>query len=94
MIQHDAKRWGPPRAALPDRPRLVRVLSLIFELAKVSERAMPDAAGLVLDRLAGAQLFGLNPSADACLIGDAFRLDRVWPAGHAPGFVLSFWDVK
>lgn len=85
MRDHDVKRWGPLRAATDGRPRLVRVLALIQELACVDERAVPDAARIVVDRVAGAQLelFMLSIAGDAAAVGQADKLSRVWETGYA-----------
>lgn len=92
MRDHDAKRWGPLRAAIDGRPRLVRVLALIDEVARADDRARPDAAGIVVSRLAAAQLFMLHAAGDAIAVSESDQLNRIWPTGHGP--IISFWEQQ
>lgn len=89
-IEHDAARWGWARADDADRSRLVRVGDLVDALAKVEERAPLVAAGIVLDRLAGAALYELRKNGDASPVTAAYRFEKdgcgFWIEG-AEGFM-------
>lgn len=83
-LPHDKARYGPLRAAVEGRPELVRVAALINAFATAEDRALPEAANIVLDRLAGLELFELRTAGDAQLLGPRRAFNIVWPGGE-PG---------
>ena len=80
-LPHDKARFGPLRAAIDGRPELVRLVALIRAFADAEDRALPAAAGLVLDRLTGLGLFNLSEAGDAQSVGAAQAFSLVWPGG-------------
>ncbi len=81
-LPHDKARFGPLRAAIDGRPELVRLVALIRALADKEERALPAAAGIVLDRLASVDLFELNKGDDAQRVGPKQAFNFVFPHGE------------
>jgi hypothetical protein len=80
-LPHDKGRFGPLRAAIDGRPELVRLVALIRTFADAEDRALPEAARLVLDRLSGLELFELSTDGDAQRVGSQQAFNMVWPNG-------------
>jgi|GEM_PF-4078257 len=80
-LPHDKTRFGPLRAALDGRPQLVRLVALIRAFAAKEDRAMAEAANIVLDRLLGLELFELRMAGDAQRVGPKQPFNFVWPQG-------------
>jgi hypothetical protein len=91
-VIHDNSRWPARRAAGEGRPRCIQVLALIRKLAEVDERALPDAAAVVIERIKGCNLYVLSQATDAVLVDSTARWSLTWRNGDGP--IVSFWETQ
>lgn len=80
-LPHDKARFGPLRAAVDGRPELVRLVALIRAFAAAEDRALTEAARLVLDRIAELDLFQLSASGDAARLTQEHAFNTVHASG-------------
>jgi hypothetical protein len=93
-LPHDKARFGPLRAAIDGRPELVRLVALIRAFAETEDRALPEAARLVLDRLAGLELFKLQAASDALRVDERQAFNVVWPSGGLLGAPMDKSELE
>ncbi|MBN8506476.1 MAG: hypothetical protein J0L58_18580 [Burkholderiales bacterium] len=86
-LPHDKARFGPLRAAIDGRPELVRLVALVRAYADAEDRALSEAARLVLDRLVGLELFELQAGSDAQRV----EMQQAFNIAYASGWPVAYY---